>query len=493
MPNHPDREYLQQLLREDLLSFIIRCFQIIAPRGRYLHNWHVEVMADQLQRCYHGETNRLIITLPPRYLKSICASVAFSAWLLGRQPNSRIITACYSNELAGKHARDTKEIMTSDWFIEIFPNCRLDRRKITETELTTTAGGFRLSTSVGGTLTGRGGDFIIVDDPLKADEAMSETKRNSVNQWLSNTVFSRLDDKKNGCIIVVTQRLHDDDLVGNLLNSGGDWIHLNLPAIAENDERFTLAMGQVVGRRRGEALHPDRESLETLEKIKRELGSHAFSAQYQQNPIPVDGELIKWEWFRFYDRPLERQAGDLIVLSFDTASKAEQINDYSVCTVWLRRGNEHYLLDVQRRRLEFPALKRFVAQMTERYQPDAVLVEDAGSGTQLIQDLKERGQIRPIAITPEGDKLTRMYVQTPKIEAGYVLLPLSASWLEDFRTEVLQFPKGKHDDQVDSMSQYLAWRGTGQITSDMFIQAPNPFAEECDRELGLFDTSYSDW
>lgn len=449
------RAVLHAALRNDIPTFTHRTFQTVAPGKPYRHNWHVEVLADRIERCLAGECRHLAIALPPRSLKSLITSVAVPAVLLGRDPTLRIICASYDSALAEKHARDCHAVVGADWYRALFPLTRLDRSRNATTEFTTTRGGYRLMTSVGGTLTGRGGNLIIVDDPLKAADAYSESKREWVNQWFSNTLYSRLDDKNGDKIIVVMQRLHTDDLIGHLLASGDDWEYLRLPAIAEEDERFALRDGRVLGRAEGEPIHVARESLATLGTIKRAMGSYDFSAQYQQDPLPLEGGIIKWSWFRTWEDGLERQDTDFVTQSWDTASKSDEIHDCSVCTTWLRRGEEHYLLDVERDRLDYPALRHRIVELARRDKPDAVLIEDRGSGIQLIHDLRDSGDVHPIAVSPEGDKVTRMYAQSAKIEAGCVFLPREASWLDAFRTEVLQFPNGRHDDQIDSMSQYL--------------------------------------
>ncbi len=480
-----DRELLNESLRQDLAAFIQRSFQTVAPGHVYQHNQHIDAIAWRLEQCHRGYINRLLITLPPRNLKSISTSVAFPAWALGQDPGKRIICASYSSELAEKHARDCRAVMNSAWYREAFPNSRLDPNKNAAMDFETTARGSRFTTSVGGTLTGRGGNFILVDDPIKAADAKSDAERDRVNDWFRNTLFSRLDNKAEDCIIIVMQRLHVDDLVGHLLKSSDSWTHLNLPATAVDYERIDLGDGRVFERNPGEALFPARESLETLEDIKKTLGSYQFSAQYQQNPIPIEGNMIKWEWFRTYSQRPERQPGDFVTQSWDTASKAGEIHDYSVCTTWLRRGTDHYLLDDRREKLEFPALKRRVVQLAARDRPDAVLIEDRSSGTQLIQDLRDDGSVRPIAINPEGDKITRMYAQTAKLEAGYVLIPEQAPWLDDFRDEILQFPEGRHDDQVDSMSQYLVRSAASNIDfTTQSVVNESQFSQAWDMEFG---------
>ena len=280
------------ILRSDFSTFIERSFYELNPGVQFLSNWHIEVIASELERCLRGETKRLIINVPPRSLKSHCASVAFPAWLLGHKPSTQIICASYAQDLADKLAHDCRSLMNADWYRKVFTT-RLASQAVAE--FTTETHGFRLATSVGGVLTGRGGDFIIIDDPLKPDEAVSDTQRDAVNQWYENTLYSRLNHKATGCIIIIMQRLHEDDLVGHLVKQGG-WKVLKFPAIAVEDETHVIStqLGQrTVQRRVGEALHPERESLDTLESIRRTLCEYNFSGQYQQEPAPLGGGMVK--------------------------------------------------------------------------------------------------------------------------------------------------------------------------------------------------------
>ena len=456
--NHVDREVLELALRTDLASFTHRTFQTIAPAQIYRHNWHVEAMAWHLQQCADGKINRLVINLPPRHLKSICASVAFPAWLLGRDPTMRIICASYSENLASKHALDCRAVMESDWYRRAFPSTRISREKNAELNFVTTHHGYRYSTSVGGTLTGRGGNFMIIDDPIKPEDAMSDLRRSAVNEWFDRTLYSRLDDKRRDVIILIMQRLHIDDLTGHVLGKE-PWVHLNLPAITETEQRIPIARSRFHTWRPGELLHEARESKPDLDRIKATIGSFNFSAQYQQRPIPLEGEIVKWEWFRFYDELPPRESGDKIVQSWDTASKAEDLSDYSVCTTWRVKGNDYYLVHLMREKLNYPSLKRRVIEQARSFNADSIVIEDKGSGISLIQDLRGGNENvpYPISFTPEIDKVTRMSAQSAKIEAGHVFLPRRAEWLDDFRAELLQFPYGRYDDQVDSMSQFFNW------------------------------------
>ena len=447
---------LRLTLRHDLASFIHKTFLTVSPARKYQPNWHIEAMAWHLEQCLKGDIKRLIITVPPRHLKSICASVAFPAWALGHDPSLRIIAASYSADLARKHATDCRAVLEAPWYRRVFPRTRLHPEKNTEIEVMTTARGFRYATSVGGTLTGRGGNLILIDDPLKPEEAMSEVKRKAVNQWFDGTLYARLDHKAEDRIVLIMQRLHVDDLVGHVLELE-PWVQINLPAIAETPQRVRLGPERVIERKPGDLLHPARESQATLDRTKERLGTYNFSAQYQQSPVPPGGAMIRWKWFGTYRELPAKGSNDRLIQSWDTASKAEEIHDYSVCTTWLEHENRYFLIEVFRARLEYPELKRRIVQEAQKHQADAVLIEDKGSGTHLIQEMRRGGPIRPISITPEGDKVTRMSAQTAKIEAGYVLLLERAPWLQDFQTEILQFPHGRHDDQVDSLSQFLCW------------------------------------
>ena len=449
--------YLQAVLRGDYLAFLQKAFHELCPADEFQPGWHLNAIGWQLERISAGDTRRLIITMPPRHLKSIAVSIAWVAYTLGKHPETRFICLSYNTELSAKFSRDFRQVMQSDWYQWLFPNTVLCRS--TEMELETTAGGGRFATSVGGTLTGRGADIIIIDDPMKADAATSEVERRSVLDWTTSTLFSRLNDKQRGAIVVVMQRLHEEDLAGHLLASGS-WEHLSLPAIAEEEQLVPIGPGRIHHRQPDDALHPEREPLETLTQLRRELGPYVFSAQYQQAPVPAGGTLIQRSWLRRQETPPARRSGDLVVQSWDTASKDGALNDYSVCVTALVRENHIYVLDVFRRQLNFPDLLRQVQMQAERHSPDLLLVEDAASGQQLIQVLLNSpipGVPLPIACKPVSDKLTRMSAGCAIIEAGGLVLPVDGPWLAEFERELLGFPNGKRDDQVDALSQLISW------------------------------------
>jgi predicted phage terminase large subunit-like protein len=444
---------LEAILRQDLASFTAKVFHTVNPTARYLDNWHVQLICEYLAACSRGEIKRLIINLPPRSLKSISVSVAWPAWMMGHAPSRRIMTASYSRDISIRHALDFRLVTASPWYGWLFPGFAAAADQNEKHKLQTTSRGHRIATSVGGAATGEGADVLIVDDPHNPRQALSATMRESALDWFDQTFSSRLDDKKNGVMVVVMQRLHERDLTGHLLAKGG-WEHLCLPAEAER--RTVIDFGAVkLTRRPGALLHAAREGPLEIARAKRELGAYAYAAQYQQRPAPLRGGIVDLAWFKRYGAapaaPLR------IVQSWDTAFKGGALNDPSVCGTWAETETGFYLLHVARRRLEYPALKRAAMSLAALWSPDAILIEDKASGQSLIQDLRSQTRLPVIALRPEADKLTRMSTASPAIEAGRVFLPETADWLDDYEAEMAIFPNGAHDDQVDMTSQFLRW------------------------------------
>ncbi|MBL4575414.1 MAG: phage terminase large subunit, partial [Opitutaceae bacterium] len=438
------------LLRSNLASFIHMSFKTLNPDTVFVDNWHIHAIAWHLEQVRTGKIRRLIITMPPRSLKSISASTAFPAFVHGNNPSKHIISVSYGQDLSVKFQNDYRAIISSPWFRSIFPECRIDPRKDTEREVVLTARGSRLATSIDGSLTGRGADIIIIDDPLKPSDAMSEIKRDRVNEWSGSILLSRLNDKKDGAIVIVTQRLHAHDLVGHVLEQApDDWVVLNLPAIATDEQRIQIANNRFYVRSPGGILHPEHEPERVLDQLRRDLGSDAFEAQYQQNPVPPGGAMFKRDWNMRYDTP-PYEADHEIIQSWDTASKTGPANDWSVCTTWMISQGKHYLIDVCRMKLDYPQLKAQAIRLYREYNPRMVLIEDTGVGTGLIEEPKEAG-INTVAITPVSSKEARASVQSAKLEGGRVLFPHQAPWLSELETELCSFPGSRHDDQVDSI------------------------------------------
>jgi len=362
-----------------------------------------------------------------------------------------------------------QRIIDSDEYRQLFPNTTLWGTNIKTTEGTEASylrnseifeivghKGVYKSSGVGGGITGRGMDIGIVDDPVKdAEQAYSETYRQKVWEWYQSTFYTRL--MPGGGILIILTRWHEDDLAGRLLeaakDTGEQWNVISYPAIAEVDEPH---------RKVGEALHSARYPLEALERIKKAVGTRVWTSLYQQRPAPLEGGLVKIAWFSLY-RELPAKS-NRIIQSWDTAHKAAQINDPSVCTTWAETDLGYYLLDVYCERVEYPDLKRAAVSLAMKYNPTIVLVEDKASGQSLIQDLKLSTSLPVLPINPLGDKVIRLMSVSALFESGRVYLPEAAPWLIDYEAELATFPNAAHDDQVDSTSQalrYLAHGGGG--------------------------------
>lgn len=448
------REF-HKLLRYDFSSFVKKTFHTINPGARYVHNWHIDAMAEYLEACEKGEIKRLIIAMPPRYLKSVVCSVSWPAWLLGHDPSRRVIVSSYAQSLANKHSLDCRLVMEQEWYRQSFPAVEFSNDQNEKHKYVTTKRGYRLAVSTGGSVTGEGGNYLIVDDIHNPVNVMSNIRRQSDIVWYEHVFSSRLDDKKEGVFIVVMQRLHQDDLVGHLLKKQG-WEYLALPAVSE-ERSFVSLQGHVLKvREAGEPLHVGREGDKELAQIREDLGNYAYLAQYQQQPVSASEAMVKIDWFRRYEAGRAFAEG-YIVQSWDTAIKSQAQHDSSVCTTWYIDAEEAYLLDVMCDKLEYPELKKRVVQLAEKWKPSAVLIEDKASGQSLLQDLRRESVLPLIAIMPKKDKVTRLASVSAMVERGNIWLPKEAHWLARFEDELLSFPNGKHDDQVDSMSQCLNW------------------------------------
>ena len=442
-------QVLPALLRHDFALFLRFAYREIGGEGPIMWNFHIDAMIHRLSLVEEGEVRRQIITLPPRHLKSVVMT-AWIAWMLGNNPALRFICASYGQDLADKHARDCLRIMAAPWFRKAFPTLRLTRKSVSDFE--TTRGGYRLSTSVGGVVTGRGAHVIIIDDPMKADDHLSDTARKAVVDWFDGSLKWRLESQDHGAIVLVMQRLHEDDLAGNLLRRGG-WHELRMPAIATADEQVEVGPGRFYQRREGHALHPARQSLAVLERL-REENAYIFAAQQNQDPVPIAGNWVKPEWFGSY---VQAPTSGLVIASLDTASKTNLTNDYSVIIIARWYQKRFYILDVCRQRMEFGTLKAKVMDMCRAHCVGRLLIEDASSGQALLQMLRPppNGVPFPIACKPEASKEVRFHAQASRIEAGEVVLPQTAPWFAEFVKEVAAFPGGRFDDQADALAQLL--------------------------------------
>ena len=413
-----------------------------------------------------GKSPRLILTAPPRHGKSQLVSREFPAYLLGRYPDMSVIACSYSSELSTRMNRDVQRIMDSPAYHRLFDSYLAGREAVAATgdngayerttkllEIVGHQGSYR-SAGVGNGITGTGCDILIVDDPFKdRKEAYSETVRDSVYGWYTSTASTRL--SPGGGIIVMCTRWHQSDLVGRLLSQPSEtpdglpcrpWKLINYPAIAEHDEKY---------RREGEALHPDRYPLSDLREKQATMPPSEWAALYQQRPIPAGGGVFKEDWINYYTTPPAEF--DKIVLSWDMTFKDSDGSDYVVGAVWARAGGQFYLLDQVRGRWDFvTTMHQFIALSRKHKKAMRKLVEDKANGSAIIDTLKT--QIPGIIpVTPTESKEARASAIATLWEAHNVFLPSPeiAPWIRSFTDELLSFPAGAHDDQVDAMTQAL--------------------------------------
>lgn len=468
--------------RAHLYIFVMKVFEQLHPGGRQMvPEWYLEAICYRLEKLEAAGYGRLVISLAPRHLKSIITSVAFAAWILGRNPGRRVMVACYSHDLSRQHAEHCRVIMESDWYRRLFPRTRISERGNRQLELVTTAGGGRKGVSVGGSVTGFGADLIIIDDCMKAEDVNSQAARETVKSWFDNTLLTRLNDRDDSAILSIQQRLHEDDLTAYLLEKGYE--HLNLPSIAQKSETIALSNSRVHVRLPGDLLSPVRRNHKVLEVLRREMGPAGFSAQFLQDPVAPEGNTLRMEWFGTYTKKLERRAFQKVLQSWDTAVSDNPKANFSVCTTWGFRNRKWFLLDVYRQRVRYTLLRNAVIRLQREWKADRVLIEKTMTADALWDDLVNRNAFRPILIPVTTDKEKRLEVTIGEIENGHILLPAEAPWLDAFRKELKAFPHGSYDDQVDSMTQFLAYqhREWGWLMEDGSLASMRKWAHEPER------------
>jgi predicted phage terminase large subunit-like protein len=459
-----------RLLAQNFYLFLIRAFYEVHPTDDFIPNWSVQALVYELEQVYAGKKKRLIINLPPRELKSF-SMVAFCAFLLGNNPALKIVCVSYAQDFADKLSFQFRQIVTTSWYRRAFPKFEIARNTVSE--LVTTMNGCRFGTSISGVITGLGFDVGLIDEPIGGQAAQTEAGRKAVNDYISSTFATRFNNFRTSRIVVIMQRFHEDDLSGHLLSHGG-WDHFKLPAMAKERKHVPLTGGIVHVWEEGELLNPALKDEAVLNQRKAELTAYHYAAQFDQEPVPFGGNLLKIDWLGLSPDRLVPSSKARIVLSWDTAFTTSKGSSYSVClTLLVQSENEAHLIGVFRERLEFPELSKAFIEIAQRDKPQAILVEKKGSGVSLIQTGTRAGIPHIIGREPEGDKEARMIRETPKLEAKQLFLPRWAPWKEEFLHEYRSFPGGRHNDQVDALSQFLNyWNNSVMFTWDFGTPSP---------------------
>jgi hypothetical protein len=500
-----------------LLTYIRDAWSVVEPATAFLNNWHLDLIADYLEAVTAGQIRRLLINVPPRYMKSKSVSVFWPTWCWARRAedklgpddilsgaSSRWIFASYADELVMDHSVQRRTIMGSPWYQARWGDrVSFSKDQNRKTNYENLKRGAMFSTSLSGAAgLGKGGNAIVIDDPHNSKEAESDVQRKAGLESFRTTLSTRHDDKMRGVIVVIMQRLNELDLSGYLLELGG-WEHLLIQGEYEEPKTYVFPRSKDVIERhetyseRRRAAKPDaaekipdggllwlaREGPKEIAERKLNLGSMGFAAQYQGRPAPKGGALFKHVWWRYW-RTLPRL--DRIIMVLDTAYEEGDDNSFSNCDVWGLADIGFVLVDNWHRRVEFPELKRATIWMAAKWHPEVILIEARASGRSLIQELKRPVPVGsnepalhasiPISpIEPEVDKYTRAVAITPIPEAGLVWLPDKTmptsprapegyGWVDGYEHELELFPAGNLNDRVDTFVHAITYlRSQGSV------------------------------
>ena len=442
----------QEKCRDSFMEYI----RYIWPQ--FIEGDHHRVVADCLNRVASGELKRLIVNMPPRHTKSEFASVYFPSWIMGLTPDTKIMQTTHTSELSVRFGRKVRNLMDSEEYTKVFPNVSLSADSKSAGRWETAQGGEYFAAGVGGAITGRGADLLIIDDPHSEQDALSPNLLEAAYEWYTSGPRQRL--QPGGSIVIVMTRWSTIDLTAKLLNRqtevhADQWEVVELPAIFEDT---------------GNVLWPEFWKKEELESVKASIPISKWSAQYQQNPTSEEGAIIKRDWWQVWEEDDPPECS-YIMQSYDTAFSKKETADYSAITTWgIFRPNEDtteaiILLDAERGRWDFPELKAIAQAQYTEHKPDMVLIEAQATGTPLTHELRTMGiPVVNYKPTRGNDKVTRVHAVSPVFEAGMVWAP-ERIFAEEVIEECAAFPFGEYDDYVDSMTQAILRFRQGNFVS----------------------------
>jgi len=483
-----------------LHRFLRDAWPVIEPGSPFVDSWHIGAICEHLQAVTAGEIRDLIINIPPRMSKSTIVSVAWPAWEWAQNPRIKWLFTSYAQALAIRDNVRMRRLIESPWYQVRYPLVKLTDDQNQKVRYDTTAGGYRLAVSFGGSATGEGGNRRVIDDPHSADDVHSETKREGALQWWQETWSTRTIDPKRDTEVVIMQRLHERDLSGYLLDEIGGFEHLRLPMEYEPAYHCTTALGWEDPRtKKGELLSPERFPPETVTRLTRRLGSFGAAGQLQQRPAPAGGGIFKTAWWRYWQptgvnlgpvrvpdtdgniieiKPKTIPPGtpDHAIQSWDLAFKDTDGSSLVAGGIWKQWGADAYMIDMIESRLDFIGTLASIREMTKRY-PEIYkkVVEDKANGPAVMSVLKsELGGFIPAQ--PYGSKEARAMAQTPRVEAGNVYLPHPKlyAWVESARGALAAFPATTRSDIVDQLTQalnHLPWNAISYAESRTRVQS----------------------
>jgi predicted phage terminase large subunit-like protein len=460
------RAEVAEFLRNDFYQFLRAFWDIVEP-APLIDNWHIQYLCDRLQQLASGAkvAQPLIINIPPNESKSTIASVMFPVWLWTVKPSARIMTVSYSASLSHALTHKSDRILHSALFKELWP-IRVQRGRDGIGHKVNNYRGERLTTSVGGSITGFHADFIVIDDPLNPKEAMSAVERGAVNRWYDNTMTTRLVDRSKSNIVLVMQRLHTSDLSGHLIEkaeknrSAVKPSIIRLPATLNGGEPYPAQLRQFYD---CGMLNPHRNSPEILETIKGNIGALAYQAQLLQTPAKEGGNILKPEWFA----PAPTDSAKAVHFALDTAYTADTANDPTGWMAFQKMGSgKIHVVGAGELWLEFPELIREVKSLTRRLgysYESAIYVEPKASGKSVIQQLRASTDLNIVAApSPTRDKVARVYAIAPAAEAGKITIAAEGDH-ESLLYQLAMFPNANHDDMVDCLTMAVDVSKAGEL------------------------------
>ena len=501
----------RQLLDLDRAEYEDSLYLFLTHAWRYIDSspwtdgWPIEAVAEHLQAVVDGDIKRLIINIPPRCGKSSITSVAFPAWTWAQSyrsstsgPGVQFLHASYAQQLTLRDSVKCRRLIESPWYQSMWGDrFDLNSDQNTKSRFSNDKGGERLITSVGAAVTGEGGSIIVVDDPNAASEAFSEATIETTKEWWDGTMSTRLNDPKTGAFVIIQQRLAEDDLTGHILEKErDDWTHLMLPMRYEPERSFVSGIGWKDPREEaGDLLWPERFGDKEVTKLERALGPFSAAGQLQQRPEPAGGGVIKRDWWQLWE-DASFPPMDYVVASLDTAYTTKTTNDFSALSIWgvftsettaqasrildadgrpmyiersyMDAAPKVMLMHAWQERLEIHELVEKVAKTCRSLKVDVLLIENKAAGHSVAQEIRRLYNHERFGVQlhdPKSqDKLSRLYSIQHLFAEGMIYAP-DRSWAEALITQVGQFPKGKHDDLVDTVSQALRhMRDIGLLT-----------------------------
>jgi len=431
----------------------------------FIEGDHHRKIAKKFEDIANGKIKRLIVNMPPRHTKSEFASYLFPAWMVGKNPKLKVIQTTHTGELAVRFGRKMKNLVDTSEFAQVFEDCKIAADSKAAGRWETNKGGEYYAAGIGGAITGRGADLLIIDDPHSEQDALSETAMDSAYEWYTSGPRQRL--QPGGAIVIVMTRWSTKDLTGKLLNAQTEpkadkWEVIEFPAIMPSNT----------------PVWPNYWKLEELEGVKASLSEGKWQAQWQQNPTSEEGSIIKREWWQEWK---EKEIPDLvhIIQSYDTAFSKKETADFSAITTWgvfypPNKGPHLILVDVRKGRWDFPELKKIALEEYKYWEPETVIIEAKATGTPLTHELRQIG-VPVVNFTPSkgNDKHVRVNSVAPLFEAGKIYYPADKRWAEEVIEECAAFPYGEYDDLVDSTTQALM-----RFRQGSFINLPDDYQDE---------------